>query len=85
MKNFIGLKILKLELFNYHSLSILLNDGSKYSADISSFKNIYCYPNELEWFEGKIGDFKADIEWPGGFGIHLDQIASLALNQNKTA
>ncbi len=85
MKQFIGLKITSLTLGNYHLVTIKLNDNSIYTADISSFSNIYCYPSEAEWPSGFIGEFKADIEWPSGFGIHLDQIAGLAIKQNQSA
>lgn len=85
MKDFMSLRIKKFTLIKYHVISILLTDDSEYTADISSFSNIYCYPSEAEWTSGFIGEFKADIEWPSGFGIHLDQIAGLAIKQNQSA
>lgn len=85
MKEFIGLKITNLNLGVYHVVTIKLDDNSTYTADISSFSNIYCYPDKNEWPKGFVGEFKADIEWPSGFGIHLDQIAGLAIKQNQSA
>ena len=83
MKSFVGLKIIELKLENYHSLLIKLNDSSEYHANISSFSDVHCYPDKDEWSKGFIGEFKADIEWPSGFGIHLDQIASLAITKTN--
>ncbi len=86
MKDFIKLRIKTFKLIRFHIISIILTDDSEYTADISSFQDVYCYPkNETEWNQAFIGEFKADIEWPSGFGIHLDQIAGLALEQNKSA
>ena len=86
MKDFMKLRIKSFTLIKFNLISILLTDDSEYSADISSFQDVYCYPkNEKEWNQAFIGECKADIEWPGGFGIHLDQIASLAVTQNISA
>lgn len=86
MKDFMKLRIKSFKLINFHIISIILTDDSEYTADISSFQDVYCYPkNETEWNQAFVGEFKADIEWPGGFGIHLDQIAGLAIRQNKSA
>jgi hypothetical protein len=85
MKQFIGLKITNLILGEYHIVTIRLNDNSEYTANISSFNNIYCYPTISEWPKGYIGEFRADVEWPTGFGIHLDQIAGLSIKQSITA
>jgi len=86
MKDFIKLRIKSFNLIRNNLISILLTNGSEYSADISSFQDVYCYPkNEAEWGQAFIGECNADIEWPGGFGIHLDQIASLAITQNLSA
>ena len=83
MKNFIGLKITDFQLHKYNIISIKLNDGSEYTADISSFQPVYCYPkDENEWSKAFVGEFKADIQWPCGFDIHLHQIADLALEQS---
>lgn len=79
MKNLIGLKIKKFSLGAYHEITIELNDGSKYSANLCTFSDVYCYPkNTTEWSKAATGEFKADIEWESGFAVHLDQIASLS-------
>jgi hypothetical protein len=75
MKDFYKLRIKSFSLIKYNVINIVLTDGSEYTADISSFQKVYCYPNETEWEQAILG----------GFGIHLDQIAGLALKQNKTA
>lgn len=83
MKDFMKLKIKSFTLISYHIISIKLSDDSEYMADISSFQNVFCYPkNEKEWREAFVGEFKADIQWPSGFEIHLHQIADLALLQS---
>lgn len=86
MKNLIGLKIKKFSLGAYHEITIELNDGSTYSANLSTFNDVYCYPkNFIEWSKASIGEFKADIEWETGFAVHLDQIASLSEDKNRSA
>lgn len=83
MKNFIGLKIRDFTLHKYNIITIQLYDGSEYTADISSFQKVYCYPkDQTEWEKAFIGEFKADIQWPCGFDIHLHQIADLAMEQS---
>lgn len=85
MKDFYQLRIKSFNLIDYNIIQITLTDNSEYTADISSFQKVYCYPNETEWSQAHIGECKADMEWPNGFGIHLDQIAGLALKQKKSA
>jgi hypothetical protein len=85
MKDFMQLRIKSFKLIRYNFISITLSDDSEYLADISSFQDVYCYPNETEWGQAFVGEFKVDVEWPGGFGIHLDQIAGLALEQKISA
>jgi hypothetical protein len=86
MKNFLDLRIKSFKLIKMNLIQITLSDKSEYTADISSFQDVYCYPkNESEWNQAHIGECAIDIEWPNGFGIHLDQIAGLSLKQNKSA
>jgi hypothetical protein len=86
VKDFLKLRIKSFKLFDKFVIQITLSDMSEYTADISSFKNVHCFPlNETEWLQAKIGECAIDVEWPSGFGIHLDQIASLALKQKHTA
>lgn len=83
MKDFIKLRLKSFQLVQYNIISITLNDNSTYTADISSFQKVYCYPKDLtEWEKAFIGEFKADIQWPCGFDIHLHQIADLAMEQS---
>jgi cell division septal protein FtsQ len=85
MKNFIGLKIKKISTTVYNEITIELNDGSVYSANLSKFNDVYCYPKNMQsWLTARIGEYKADIEWDSGFAVHIDQIAALATDQ-KTA
>ncbi|NOT77518.1 MAG: hypothetical protein HOP07_00785 [Bacteriovoracaceae bacterium] len=83
MRNFILLRIKSFELIKYNIIKINLSDDSVYTADISSFQSVYCYPkNEAEWLQAFVGEFKTAIEWPCGFDIHLDQIANIAIKQS---
>ena len=82
MKDFMKLRIKSFKLIDYNIINIILSDDSEYTADLSSFQETYCYPqDETEWKKAFIGEFKADIQWPSGFDIHLHQIADLALEQ----
>ena len=86
MKNFLDLRIKSFKLIKMNLIKITLSDSSEYIADISSFSSVHCYPkNEDEWNQASIGECAIDIEWPSGFGIHLDQIAGLSLKQEQTA
>jgi hypothetical protein len=86
MKDFTSIKIIKFEIHSYNNITIHLSDNSSYSANLQSFNDIYCYPkNFLEWQKARIGEFKADIEWESGFGVHLDQIASLSEDEDRSA
>jgi hypothetical protein len=85
VKSFIGLKIIDFKIGEYNLITIRLNDSSVYSADLSSFNKVDCYPSESEWEKAFLGEFKTDIEWPSGFGIHLDQIAGLSLGEDWSA
>lgn len=84
MKNFIGLKIKKISIVNYNNITIELSDGSIYSANLSKFSDVYCYPKNLhDWKNATIGECGADIEWSSGFAVHLDQVATLAIEQKS--
>ena len=73
MKDFIKLRLKSFQLVQYNIISITLNDNSTYTADISSFQKVYCYPKDLtEWEKAFIGEFKADIQWPCGFDTHIE-------------
>jgi hypothetical protein len=82
MKDFMKLRIKSFKLISYNIINIILTDESEYTADISSFSDVHCYPTESQWDKAFIGEFKADIQWPCGFDIHLHQIADLAMEQS---
>lgn len=86
MKDLLNLRVKEFKLLKYNIIKIILTDTSSYTANIESFNSVYCYPKNLtEWEKAYIGESAIDIEWPTGFGIHLDQIISLSLKQNPTA
>lgn len=82
MKDLLNLRIINFELLEYNIIKITLSDSSIYTANIESFKSVYCYPKNLsEWRDAQIGECAIDIEWSSGLGIHLDQIVNLSLMQ----
>lgn len=84
MENLIGLKIKKFSINAIDEIKITLNNGATYSANLSKFNDLYCYPKNFnEWKNASIGENGADIEWESGFAVHLDQIAMLALEQKS--
>jgi len=86
MKSFIGLKIKKFSINHYNEITITLNNDSTYTANLAKFNDVYCYPkNFAEWKEASIGETGADIEWVSGFAVHLDQIATLAVEQKSAS
>ncbi len=86
MINLIGLKIKKIIIADYNEITIELSNGSIYSANLSTFNDVYCYPKNLhEWKNATIGECRADIEWSSGFAVHLDQVAALATKQQSAS
>lgn len=71
--------VLNLNSQEYMKISIDSSDGKRYYADLSSFKNVYCFPKSLdEWKKVYPDSFGTALIWSSRFEVHIDQIIGLA-------
>lgn len=61
------------------TLVIEASDGNCYYSDLSSLKDVYCYPktNE-EWKKVNIDSYGLGLMWSSRFEVHVDQVIALA-------
>lgn len=63
----------------YGRVVIVGNDGTRYSADLSSFRAVSCYPPDAEaWARVSIDSYGLALVWACRFEVHADQIVGLA-------
>jgi hypothetical protein len=55
------------------------SDGNRYSADLSSFRTVSCYPSDADaWSRVSIDSYGLALVWACRFEVHADQIIGLA-------
>jgi hypothetical protein len=55
------------------------SDGKSYSADLSSFSRVHCYPQTFERWQAVAPDEAGlTLVWTSRFEVHVDQIIALA-------
>lgn len=55
------------------------SDGNRYYSDLSSLKNVYCYPKtDEEWKKVNIDSYGLGLMWSSRFEVHIDQVIALA-------
>ena len=55
------------------------SDGKRYSADLSSFRAVSCYPPDAEaWARVSIDSYGLALVWACRFEVHADQVVGLA-------
>ena len=55
------------------------SDGNRYSADLSSFRSVSCYPPDAEaWSRVSIDSYGLGLVWACRFEVHADQVLGLA-------
>ena len=55
------------------------SDGRRYSADLTSFSTVYCYPASGEaWSEVRPDADGLGLVWTSRFEVHVDQVIGLA-------
>jgi hypothetical protein len=55
------------------------SDGKRYSADLSSFRAVPCYPPDPEaWARVSIDSYGLALVWACRFEVHADQVVGLA-------
>ena len=55
------------------------SDGNRYSADLSSFRAVSCYPADADaWSRVSIDSYGLALVWACRFEVHADQVIGLA-------
>ena len=55
------------------------NDGKRYSADLSLFRTVRCYPPDADaWARVSIDSYGLALVWACRFEVHADQVIGLA-------
>lgn len=63
----------------YGRLEIVASDGKRYSADLSLFRAVSCFPrNADEWSRVSIDSYGLGLIWACRFEVHADQVIGLA-------
>jgi hypothetical protein len=70
----------------YRQVSIEASDGNRYTADLSSFAGVYCFPRDPnEWSKVSVDSHGLALVWTCRFEVHIDQIIGLATRVEKIA
>jgi hypothetical protein len=63
----------------YGRVVLEASDGKRYSADLSSFRAVSCYPPDAEaWAQVSIDSYGLALVWACRFEVHADQVIGLA-------
>jgi hypothetical protein len=63
----------------YGRVVIEASDGNRYSADLSAFRAVSCYPPDAEaWTRVSIDSYGLALVWACRFEVHADQVVGLA-------
>ncbi len=77
------LTIKSIDLPAYNLISVLASNNVIYTADLSSFNDVYCYPKDFDEWKLATAIEISIIGWPCGFDIHLEQIIALSYKDPK--
>ena len=70
----------------YRQVSIGASDGNRYTADLSSFASVHCFPRDAtEWSKVSIDGYGLALVWACHFEVHIDQIIGSANRVEKSA
>ena len=65
-------------------LSIETNCNNLYTANLSYFKNVHCFPKtQSEWENVNIAAGGFNLTWTNGFEVHIDQIIAEAKEKGR--
>lgn len=63
----------------YRRVEIAASDGKRYSADLSLFRDVSCFPRTAEeWRRVSIDSYGLGLVWASRFEVHADQVIGLA-------
>lgn len=69
----------------YGRVTVEASDGNRYSADLTSFRRVFCFPSDTEaWSRVSIDSYGLGLVWACRFEVHADQIFSLADKIERT-
>ncbi|MBF0104421.1 MAG: hypothetical protein HQM16_03735 [Deltaproteobacteria bacterium] len=67
--------IVAVETPAYKCVVIEASDGYRYTADLSFFSGVYCYPKDMgEWQRVFIDKDGLSLVWSTRFEVHVDQV-----------
>lgn len=65
-------------------LTIDTNYGKRYTADLSSFKEVYCFPrSQKEWEDVSVTTGGYALTWGCRFEVHVDQVIAEATHTEE--
>jgi hypothetical protein len=71
--------IVKVEPLDKPRLVIETNYGKKYTADLSEFGSVYCFPkDQKDWENVSISTGGYALTWGCRFEVHVDQVVAEA-------
>jgi len=63
----------------YGRVVVEASDGNRYSADLSSFRSVSCYPPDADsWSRVSVDSYGLALVWACRFEVHADQVVGLA-------
>jgi hypothetical protein len=63
----------------YGRVVIEASDGNRYSADLSSFRTVSCFPADADsWSRVSIDSYGLGLVWACRFEVHAEQVVGLA-------
>ena len=64
---------------SYGRVVVEASDGKRYSADLSCFSKVYCFPQGAENWSAVAPDTAGlSLVWTSRFEVHIDQVIGLA-------
>ena len=55
------------------------NERKRYTADLSEFKSVYCFPKtQAEWENVSVTEQGFNLTWGTRFEVHVDQVVDSA-------
>ena len=70
----------------YKKVNVEASNGFRYSANLSMFESVYCFPkNKTEWDQVSPDSFGSALVWVTRFEVHVDQIVALAYKTEPIA
>ncbi len=71
--------ILRVETPEYGRVTIETSNGKRYSAVLTSFSKVHCFPkSEQDWEQVSLDSYGLALTWSSRFEVHVDQVIGLA-------